>query len=245
MRTKMKMAFSGLSLMRLRMTYTNCPTVRSEGTRYLYAWVRDERRGRTVVCKELLMFQRLLKLEGFLQMMGPKVDWGRPLASPAHLWAPPTRSEGYTARTKAPEVTSTALTSSYQCLGCHSSPPSPQSPACTKENRLGLCQQCAGFRPQDMVVTCMLYAVVSGMQMFGRGWVWVRSCRAWGVHAGGCSAALAMVPCSRWGAPAAPARDPGPGRSCSELACFPMAWRLSTQGAAVERCRLKTLVARS
>jgi hypothetical protein len=33
---KMKMAFSGLSLMRLRMTYTNCPTVRSAGTRYFF-----------------------------------------------------------------------------------------------------------------------------------------------------------------------------------------------------------------
>ena len=32
---KMKMAFSGDSLMRFRMTYTNCPTVKSEGTRYL------------------------------------------------------------------------------------------------------------------------------------------------------------------------------------------------------------------
>lgn len=33
--TKMKMAFSALSLILLRMTYTNCPTVRSAGTRYL------------------------------------------------------------------------------------------------------------------------------------------------------------------------------------------------------------------
>merc|ERR1719281_222655 len=30
------MAFSGLSLMRLRMTLTNCPTVRSAGTRYFF-----------------------------------------------------------------------------------------------------------------------------------------------------------------------------------------------------------------
>ena len=35
--TKMKMAFSGLSRIRLRITYTNCPTVRSAGTRYLHA----------------------------------------------------------------------------------------------------------------------------------------------------------------------------------------------------------------
>lgn len=34
--TKMKMAFSGESLMRLRMTYTNWPTVRSAGTRYFF-----------------------------------------------------------------------------------------------------------------------------------------------------------------------------------------------------------------
>ena len=34
---KMKMAFSGLSLMRFRMTYTNWPTDKSEGTRYLRA----------------------------------------------------------------------------------------------------------------------------------------------------------------------------------------------------------------
>jgi hypothetical protein len=34
--TKMKMAFSGESLIRLRMTYTNCPTVRSAGTRYFF-----------------------------------------------------------------------------------------------------------------------------------------------------------------------------------------------------------------
>ena len=33
--TNMKMAFSGLTLILLRMTYTNCPTVRSAGTRYL------------------------------------------------------------------------------------------------------------------------------------------------------------------------------------------------------------------
>ena len=32
----MKMAFSGDSLMRLRITYTNWPTVRSEGTRYFF-----------------------------------------------------------------------------------------------------------------------------------------------------------------------------------------------------------------
>ena len=31
----MKMAFSGLTLILLRITYTNCPTVRSAGTRYL------------------------------------------------------------------------------------------------------------------------------------------------------------------------------------------------------------------
>lgn len=35
LRTNMKMAFSGLTLMRFRMTYTNWPTVRSAGTRYL------------------------------------------------------------------------------------------------------------------------------------------------------------------------------------------------------------------
>jgi hypothetical protein len=34
--TKMKMAFSGDSLMRLRITYTNWPTVRSAGTRYFF-----------------------------------------------------------------------------------------------------------------------------------------------------------------------------------------------------------------
>jgi len=33
--TKMKMAFSGLSLILFRTTYTNCPTVKSAGTRYL------------------------------------------------------------------------------------------------------------------------------------------------------------------------------------------------------------------
>lgn len=33
--TNMKMAFSGLTFIRLRMTYTNWPTVRSAGTRYL------------------------------------------------------------------------------------------------------------------------------------------------------------------------------------------------------------------
>ena len=33
--TKIKMAFSALSLIRLRITYTNWPTVRSIGTRYL------------------------------------------------------------------------------------------------------------------------------------------------------------------------------------------------------------------
>lgn len=33
--TKMKMAFSDGSLILLRMTYTNCPTLRSAGTRYL------------------------------------------------------------------------------------------------------------------------------------------------------------------------------------------------------------------
>lgn len=37
----MKMAFSGLSLMRLRMTYTNWPTVRSDGTRYLRVCVES------------------------------------------------------------------------------------------------------------------------------------------------------------------------------------------------------------
>jgi hypothetical protein len=35
--TKMKIAFSALSLIRFRTTYTNCPTVRSAGTRYLQA----------------------------------------------------------------------------------------------------------------------------------------------------------------------------------------------------------------
>lgn len=34
--TKMKIAFSALNLMRFRMTYTNCPTVRSAGTRYFF-----------------------------------------------------------------------------------------------------------------------------------------------------------------------------------------------------------------
>jgi hypothetical protein len=33
--TNMNTACSGATLMRLRMTYTNWPTVRSEGTRYL------------------------------------------------------------------------------------------------------------------------------------------------------------------------------------------------------------------
>jgi len=33
--TKMKMAFSGESLIRFLITYTNCPTVKSAGTRYL------------------------------------------------------------------------------------------------------------------------------------------------------------------------------------------------------------------
>ena len=33
--TNMNTACSGATLMRLRMTYTNCPTVRSAGTRYL------------------------------------------------------------------------------------------------------------------------------------------------------------------------------------------------------------------
>ena len=43
---KMKMAFSGDSLMRFRMTYTNCPTVKSDGTRYLRVkpWVKGTRR---------------------------------------------------------------------------------------------------------------------------------------------------------------------------------------------------------
>jgi hypothetical protein len=34
--TNTKMAFSGESLIRLRMTYTNCPTVRSAGTKYFF-----------------------------------------------------------------------------------------------------------------------------------------------------------------------------------------------------------------
>ena len=34
--TKMKMAFSGLSLILFLMTYTNCPAVRSPGTRYFF-----------------------------------------------------------------------------------------------------------------------------------------------------------------------------------------------------------------
>lgn len=34
--TNTKMAFSGDSLIRLRMTYTNCPTVRSAGTKYFF-----------------------------------------------------------------------------------------------------------------------------------------------------------------------------------------------------------------
>uniref|UniRef100_A0A0A9F383 Atg8e n=1 Tax=Arundo donax TaxID=35708 RepID=A0A0A9F383_ARUDO len=34
----MKIAFSALSLIRLRTTYTNCPTVRSAGTRYLHSY---------------------------------------------------------------------------------------------------------------------------------------------------------------------------------------------------------------
>jgi hypothetical protein len=33
--TKIKIAFSGDNLIRLRITYTNCPTVKSAGTRYL------------------------------------------------------------------------------------------------------------------------------------------------------------------------------------------------------------------
>ncbi len=33
--TNMKMAFSGLTLILLRITYTNCPTVKSPGTKYL------------------------------------------------------------------------------------------------------------------------------------------------------------------------------------------------------------------
>jgi hypothetical protein len=36
--TNMKIAFSALNLILLRMTYTNCPTVRSAGTRYLQIW---------------------------------------------------------------------------------------------------------------------------------------------------------------------------------------------------------------
>ena len=34
--TKTKMPFSGCNLIRLRITYTNCPTVRSHGTRYFF-----------------------------------------------------------------------------------------------------------------------------------------------------------------------------------------------------------------
>lgn len=34
--TNMKIAFSGLTLILLRITYTNWPTVRSAGTRYLF-----------------------------------------------------------------------------------------------------------------------------------------------------------------------------------------------------------------
>jgi NADH pyrophosphatase NudC (nudix superfamily) len=42
--TKMKIAFSALSLIRFLTTYTNCPTVRSAGTRYLHgvAYVRNQ-----------------------------------------------------------------------------------------------------------------------------------------------------------------------------------------------------------
>ena len=45
LRTNMKMACSGETRMRLRMTYTNWPTVRSAGTRYLRAgrWQQGER----------------------------------------------------------------------------------------------------------------------------------------------------------------------------------------------------------
>jgi hypothetical protein len=40
--TKMKMAFSGLSLILFRTTYTNCPTVKSAGTRYLHSSKREQ-----------------------------------------------------------------------------------------------------------------------------------------------------------------------------------------------------------
>lgn len=36
--TKIKMAFSALSLILFLTTYTNCPTVRSAGTRYLQSY---------------------------------------------------------------------------------------------------------------------------------------------------------------------------------------------------------------
>jgi len=41
--TKIKIAFSGESLIRFLITYTNCPTVKSAGTRYLHP-VRQNRR---------------------------------------------------------------------------------------------------------------------------------------------------------------------------------------------------------
>ncbi len=46
--TNMKMAFSGLTLIRFRMTYTNWPMVSSEGTRYLHR----------VNCEELILQRR-------------------------------------------------------------------------------------------------------------------------------------------------------------------------------------------
>ena len=38
----MKMAFSGLTFILLRMTYTNCPTVKSDGTKYLWRHAQNQ-----------------------------------------------------------------------------------------------------------------------------------------------------------------------------------------------------------
>ena len=40
--TNMKIAFSGLTLILFLITYTNCPTVRSDGTRYLQIRVSSD-----------------------------------------------------------------------------------------------------------------------------------------------------------------------------------------------------------
>lgn len=55
---KMKMAFSGPSLMRLRMMYTNCPMVKSEGTRYLHQDGQHQARGAHRSC--VRFYQRAL-----------------------------------------------------------------------------------------------------------------------------------------------------------------------------------------